>query len=277
MNKNSILSIVFVIFLGLGAYFVFQSKEVCEAGGNDKCEDEQVAFYEIHPGDLVEKLQNGEEVVLLDVRTEEEYAENRLAGAILVPLQKLSVETLNDAGISKDKEVYIYCRSGSRSKQAYDLMTALGYTDIKSVAGGIVHWQEDNYPFTEVGEHNGQKIETKITNKIIGPKILFNKTTHNFGVIPQFGGKVETKFIVKNIGVKILEIGEITTSCNCTTASISSASIQIGDEAEITVVFDPNFHDEPTGVFRRTVFIPTNDSDKPEAEITIEVDIDEDR
>lgn len=270
--------ILIIIITGIIGFIIFSNinENIKEKNHNDEEREE----YEIFPGDVAKKIENKDDIILLDVRTSEEYAKIHLENALLLPAQELSAQMLENIGLgedAKEKEIIIYCKSGARSKMAYDIMKSLGYMNIKSIAGGMIHWQEDNYPFTEVGEHNGQKIETKITNKIIGPKILFNKTTHNFGVIPQFGGKVETKFIVKNIGVKILEIGEITTSCNCTTASISSASIQIGDEAEITVVFDPNFHDEPTGVFRRTVFIPTNDSDKPEAEITIEVDIDEDR
>jgi len=275
MNKNSILSIVFVIFLGLGAYFLFQPTEVCKAGGHDKCEDEQVALYEIHPGDLVEKLQNGEDVVLLDVRTEEEYAENRLAGAILVPLQKLSVETLNDAGISKDKEVYIYCRSGSRSKQAYDLMTALGYKDIKSVAGGIVHWQEDNYPYLETGEVIVKPVNLEVEKTNIGKsaRISFDKLDFNFGKIERTGGIVSADFIVSNTGEEILKIGELSTSCGCTTAKISKTEITKGDQAILTVYFDPNFHTEPLGEIIRTVFVPSNDPNTEEAEVNIKVEI----
>ncbi|PIT96574.1 hypothetical protein COT82_02505 [Candidatus Campbellbacteria bacterium CG10_big_fil_rev_8_21_14_0_10_35_52] len=126
----------------------------------------------------------------------------------------------------------------------------------------------------EEKEHND---EAREEYEIFGPKITLNKTLHNFGIIPQYGGTVETKFIIKNEENETLEIGKITTSCSCTSVSISSSSIQVGSEAELTVVFDPDFHDEPTGIFRRTVFIPTNDPDKPEAEIVIEVDIDEGR
>ena len=41
----------------------------------------------------------------------------------------------------------------------------------------------------------------------------------------------------------------------------------------LTVVFDPDFHEEPVDVFKRTVFIPTNDPNTPEAEVSVQVDI----
>lgn len=119
------------------------------------------------------------------------------------------------------------------------------------------------------------QIETVPQDNIPGPKITFDRTKHDFGVVPQFGGVVEAIFTVRNEGTETLEIGDITTSCSCTSAQISSASIPVGGEAELTVIFDPNLHEEPIDVFKRTVFIPTNDPNNPEAEVTIQVDIDE--
>jgi len=233
--------------------------------------------YEIYPSDVVEKIQNKEDIVLLDVRTPEEYAEIHLQGAILLPVQVLSQETLNEIGLGEDaknKEIIIYCRSGARSQTAYNIMNSLGYTNIKSVAGGMVHWEEDEYPFTEAGEYEEVNGMPNGLNSD-GPKISFDRNTHDFGVIPQYGGVVEAKFTVKNEGTDTLEIGEITTSCSCTSASISEKSIAIGGNATLTVIFDPDFHDEPLDVFKRTVFIPTNDLTTPEAEVSIQVDIDE--
>lgn len=119
------------------------------------------------------------------------------------------------------------------------------------------------------------QIDTISQVVVDGPKISVDRTLHKFGVIPQYGGTVETTFIVKNEGTETLEIGDLTTSCSCTSASISSNKILVGGEAILTVVFDPDFHDEPLNVFKRTVFIPTNDANNPEMEIAIEIDIEE--
>jgi rhodanese-related sulfurtransferase len=273
MNKKLIGSVfALIIIIGLVWYI--------NAGNNKEREhhdDDSVAVHEIYPGDLVEKIKRNEDIIILDVRTIEEYKEIHLKNSLLLPVQEMSQQSLAEIGLgenAKDKEIYIYCRSGNRSQTAYNIMESLGYTNIKSVAGGMIHWEEDEYPFTEVGEY----VETKTTseeNSINIPKISIDKELHDFGIIPQFGGTVEASFIVRNSGTEMLEIGQITTSCSCTSASISNDQIASGEAAILTVVFDPNFHGEPLDVFKRTVFIPTNDPNTPEAEISIQVDIDE--
>jgi rhodanese-related sulfurtransferase len=212
------------------------------------------------------------------VRTLEEYKKVHLENALLLPVEELSQETLNQIGLggdAKDKEIIIYCRSGGRSKIAYNIMDSLGYTNIKSSAGGMIHWEEDNYPFTETGEYTGPRMMDNSIDEESGegPRMLFDRIFHDFGVIPQYGGTVQETFTVKNIGTETLTIGDISTSCSCTSATISSTSIEPGEGAELTVVFDPDFHEEPLGVFKRTVFIPTNDPQNQEAEVEISVDI----
>jgi rhodanese-related sulfurtransferase len=241
--------------------------------------NDDLAPHEISPGDVVKKVRAKEDIVLLDVRTPEEYVEMHLENALLLPVQELSAESLANIGLgenAKDQEIILYCRSGARSQTAYDIMKSLGYTNIKSIAGGMIHWQEDQYPLTASGAYTGPMMlsESKeAATEVIGPKITFDRVLHDFGVIPQFGGTVETTFTITNEGAKNLEIGTITTSCSCTSATISDSSIEPGDSATLTVVFDPDFHEEPLDVFKRTVFLPTNDPKNPEAEVAVQVDI----
>ena len=270
---------IILAVLGVALFIPNKSSQPESAGNESKEHDDPVASYEIYPSDVVKKIQNNEPIVLLDVRTPEEYEEIHLKNALLLPVQELSQESLARIGLGEDaknKEIIIYCRSGARSKTAYDIMKSLGYTNIKSVAGGMIHWEEDNYPFTEKGAYRSGATDTQEERTAAaGPRIAFDRAFHDFGVIPQYGGIVKTAFTVRNNGTSVLTIGTITTSCSCTSASISSASILPGKSAELSVRFDPNFHGEPEGVFKRTVFIPTNDQRTPEAEIVIQVDIDE--
>jgi rhodanese-related sulfurtransferase len=222
-----------------------------------------------------------DDVVLLDVRTKEEYEEVHLENAVLLPVQELSQGTLARIGLgeeAKNKEIIIYCRSGARSKTAYDIMKSLGYTNIKSIGGGMIHWQEDGYPLTESGAYSGKGETDDSENsvaEVTGPKVVFDRAFHDFGVVPQYGGVSQTSFSVKNEGTETLIIGDITTSCSCTSATISDSSIEPGGNAVLTVVFDPDFHEEPLDVFKRTIFIPTDDPNTPEAEVVVQVDIDE--
>ncbi|MAZ40847.1 hypothetical protein CL654_01920 [bacterium] len=276
MNPKVIFYIVIVLIVIVLLYIV-------SVAGNDMkdvAHVDDVKDFEIAPSIVVQKIKNNEDIILLDVRTPEEYEEVHLENSLLLPVQELSQESLNGIGLGEDaknKEIIIYCRSGARSKTAYDIMDSLGYTNIKSVAGGMIHWEEDGYPFTESGEYEGNVFRSGTETSALkdGPIIAIDRTFHDFGVIPQFGGVVTETFTIQNNGTSILEIGGITTSCSCTSASVSATSIDSGGEATLTVVFDPDFHEEPVDVFKRTVFIPTNDPTTPEAEVVIQVDIDE--
>ena len=86
----------------------------------------------------LEKLMQENEYVILDVRTKEEYAEGYIEGAINVPLNEIeSTNKLKD----KDQIIFVYCRSGNRSKQASEILANLGYTNIYEI-GGINTWEE---------------------------------------------------------------------------------------------------------------------------------------
>jgi rhodanese-related sulfurtransferase len=75
--------------------------------------------------------------ILIDVREPHEYAEAHLDPAILIPLGTISEEALQAHNIQKDDEIITQCRSGNRSLQAKTILEDLGYTNVKSLAGGI--------------------------------------------------------------------------------------------------------------------------------------------
>lgn len=79
--------------------------------------------------------------VILDVRTQEEYDQGHIPGAVLIPNTEIETragEELPD----KDQLILVYCRSGNRSKQAADRLVKLGYTQIREF-GGILDWPYD--------------------------------------------------------------------------------------------------------------------------------------
>lgn len=277
MNTKIIIGLVIAIV----GFFLFNN--ILHAGIHighthhtiDEHEDDtDTKAHEIRPRDVVEKIKSKEDIILLDVRTLREYEEIHLENALLLPVEELSAKALTDIGLGdaeKDREIIIYCRSGARSTQAHALMNSLGYTNVTSMAGGMIHWQEDNYPFTEIGEYTPEDI--KASMEVAGPILSFDRTLHDFGSIPMTGGTVETTFELTNTGVQPLIIGEISASCGCTSAEISETTIDPQETAILTVVFDPAFHAEPLDKITRTVFIPTNDPTMPEAEVNIKVDI----
>ncbi|MDP3917181.1 MAG: DUF1573 domain-containing protein [Nanoarchaeota archaeon] len=256
--------ISFIILLAVSLLFIGCTKQVSESDTHG------TANFEVSPELLNDKIQNKENFILLDVREnyeyEEEHIENVANPTLLLSVNEINAETLADIGLKKDDEIIVYCRSGKRSAAAHNAMIELGYTNVKSLAGGIVHWKEDNFPVKN-GEYNGN--DNKIHD---GPKIMFDEQSINLGKISKSDGVTTTTFKVKNIGKETLKIDDISTSCGCTTAEISEKTILQNQEAVLTVHFDPNFHDEPLGKFTRTVFIETNDPSLPEAEINIVIE-----
>jgi len=81
--------------------------------------------------------------MFLDVRTVEEFKDGHIKGARLMPVQVLD---LNFARIPKDKQVYVYCHSGTRSARAAKLLAEKGFKNIENVVGGIEAWKAAGYP-----------------------------------------------------------------------------------------------------------------------------------
>ena len=76
--------------------------------------------------------------IILDVRTQEEYDESHIPGAIVIP--NTEIETRAEQELTdKGQMILVYCRSGRRSKQAAEILVTLGYTNIKEF-GGIIDW-----------------------------------------------------------------------------------------------------------------------------------------
>jgi rhodanese-related sulfurtransferase len=83
-------------------------------------------------------MDDGDPYILLDVRTEEEFAEQRIDGAILIPDYEIA-SRVEEELTDKDARILVYCRSGRRSTLAANEMIALGYTNIYDF-GGIIDW-----------------------------------------------------------------------------------------------------------------------------------------
>ena len=107
------------------------------------------------------------DVILLDVRTADEYAEGHIEGAILID-QKQSdfMEKAKDT-LPIDKTIAVYCRSGRRSANAADKLADIGYKCV-NLKGGIIAWKEAGMPVTT----DTYEVDVFKT-KIIKPKVLF--------------------------------------------------------------------------------------------------------
>ena len=85
------------------------------------------------------EMMDTQEVIILDVREQDEYDSCHIHDAVLLPVGNIDEDTAAEVIPEKDSTVLVYCRSGNRSKQAADKLARLGYTNIVEF-GGINSW-----------------------------------------------------------------------------------------------------------------------------------------
>ena len=108
------------------------------ACGQDKENDQGAVYVNITAEEAKQIMDSEEGYIILDVRTQEEYDQGHIPGAILIPDTEIKAKAEEDL-TDKDQLILVYCRSGRRSKLAAEALVELGYTNIKEF-GGIIDW-----------------------------------------------------------------------------------------------------------------------------------------
>lgn len=104
----------------------------CQGGDNN-------ATYEQITAEQAKTIMDTEkDYVIIDARTEEEFAEGHIENAILIPEYEIANRAEKELP-DKEQLVLVYCRSGRRSKIASEELVNLGYTNVKEF-GGIIDW-----------------------------------------------------------------------------------------------------------------------------------------
>lgn len=85
-----------------------------------------------------EKLDVDKDIILIDIRTHEEYDTGHIPGCIHIPLQELEMR-IGDVAPHLDQVIYYYCRSGVRTLTAGAILDYMGYTNLYDI-GGIIDW-----------------------------------------------------------------------------------------------------------------------------------------
>lgn len=97
------------------------------------------SYEQISQKEAKEIMDTVSDYIIIDARTEEEFAEGHIKGAILIPEYEIA-EKAPSLIPQKDALILVYCRSGRRSKIASEELVKLGYTNVKEF-GGIIDWQ----------------------------------------------------------------------------------------------------------------------------------------
>ena len=131
--KKIILGI-FVFGLLTGCSDANQNTPVTTASS----ESATITYQKIPQSEAKKIMDSGEKFILLDVRSEEEFKEKHIPKAIVIPhdeIKERAEQELSD----KNALILVYCRSGSRSKKAIDVLLLMCYTNVKDF-GGINDW-----------------------------------------------------------------------------------------------------------------------------------------
>lgn len=102
------------------------------------------AIDEINVRELKRRMDAGERLFLLDVRSSEEYAyDGHIAGSHLLPLPMLALR-LDE--LPKDTPIICVCRSGNRSGVAAEQLARQGFGDVANLTGGVISWARAGLP-----------------------------------------------------------------------------------------------------------------------------------
>lgn len=120
--KHKILAVLFLVIVLVG----------CAAP------DKESGYRRVEMEEAVTMMEEESGYIILDVRTPEEFEEKHIPGAVNVPNETIDTEEIPELP-DKEQLIFVYCRSGNRSKQASAKLAELGYTNIVEF-GGIKDW-----------------------------------------------------------------------------------------------------------------------------------------
>ena len=109
----------------------------CGVPGHDHEDGSVGGGWDIEAGELAGRLQRGERVKLLDVREPHELEISRLEGAQLTPLGQLAARL---SELDSADEMVVFCKGGTRSARALEVLASAGFRKVKNLKGGINAW-----------------------------------------------------------------------------------------------------------------------------------------
>ena len=118
--------------------FLLLAVMMLTACGQDKENGQGAVYVNITAEEAKQIMDTEEGYIILDARTQEEYDQGHIPGAIVISHEEIA-EKAEKVLTDKNQMILVYCRSGRRSKIAAEALVELGYTNIKEF-GGIIDW-----------------------------------------------------------------------------------------------------------------------------------------
>ncbi len=123
MRKVSLLIVIIALLIGVFSVTVWLNTQ---------------RFQEISTQQLLNRYQQNNPLLIIDVREPYEYKAGHIPGAILIPVREL--ESHLDE-LDKEMEIFLVCRSGNRSRTAATLLAQNGFRRVYNVNGGMLSWE----------------------------------------------------------------------------------------------------------------------------------------
>lgn len=143
MKKNIIIAIIIIAVLICIGCFIYKTNKTNKTTTSNSTATTNGAktneIRHVSMNDIVKIMEENRDYVIVDVRTPNEYKEGHIPNAINIPNETIN-ETVYNKLKDKNQLILIYCRSGSRSRQAAYKMQKLGYTNLVDF-GGIINWK----------------------------------------------------------------------------------------------------------------------------------------
>ena len=121
-----------------GTCFVIAALAILLLIGCSQKKQQEASYRQINMNEAIAMMAEEADYVILDVRTPEEFAVGHIPDAINIPNEDIGTAQIPELP-DKAQVIFVYCRSGNRSKQASEKLAALGYTNIVEF-GGINSW-----------------------------------------------------------------------------------------------------------------------------------------
>lgn len=128
-----ILGVLLIALIGGGIWLSQQNTAPAATAALPREMDVQQAY----------NLTQDANVVLLDVRTQEEWDAYHAPNAVHIPLDELAARA---SELPQDKDIVVICRSGNRSQTGRDILLQAGFRRVTSVSGGLLAWSQAGYP-----------------------------------------------------------------------------------------------------------------------------------
>jgi rhodanese-related sulfurtransferase len=104
---------------------------------------QQLGYKTISVSDANALIQSSPNLLVVDVRTPQEYAQGHLKGAINIPLSDLPLQI---GGLDQSRPILVYCQTGVRSAQAATMLVNASFTQVYDMEGGLTAWINAGYP-----------------------------------------------------------------------------------------------------------------------------------